>query len=161
MGIVATLSSIPSTLFKKIIEEKKHPHEFASDSAYLDKSWDIISFILTGRIGFTENNVLSEIIHPQERYVIYEGEVEYMNEYLPYSSPERVKEINKELQLIGEDEFKALFENREFKKGVMYAEIVEGKSDDIYDYLKTNFISLKSLFEYAANNNEYVVLSIE
>ena len=161
MGVVVTLHSLSEISFEKMKKEKKYPENFASKSTYVDKSWEIIPFILTNSVRPLENNVLSEIIHPKNSYVINPAEPDYMHEYIPFSTPDRVMEINKKLHSITENDFRALFNLREFKPGIMYVEAFEDKSEETFNYLKNYFLAIKSLFEYAANNDEFVVISIE
>ncbi len=157
MGIVATFSRIQPDRFELMKAEKKYPHGFETESLYIDKSWDIISFIILGKVGPKPGEVLSEIMDPNEYFVIYQDE--YMTESLPYSSPEKVKEINEALQLITESRFRELINKRDFSNQPIYSEIWD-PIDDQVEYIVSNFMGIKAIFEKAANYNEYIATLI-
>jgi|GEM_PF-4415321 hypothetical protein len=157
MGIVATFSRIQPDQFEQMKAEKKYPREFETESLYIDKSWDVISFILLGKVGPKAGEVLSEIMNPEENFVIYQDE--YMTESLPYSSPEKVKEINEALQLITESGFRELINKRDFSNQPIYPEIWD-PIDDQVEYIVSNFMGIKAIFEKAAKNNDYVATII-
>ena len=112
MGVVATISRIRAEQFKVMKSELKYPSSFEIEHVYLGKYWDIMAFTLVGSSMPVKDNLLSEIINPQENYIISENE--YMKEYLKYISPEKVKQIEKQLDSIGEKEFERLFNGRSF-----------------------------------------------
>lgn len=158
MGIVATISRIEIDKFEQMKRQKAYPPQYASGNAYIGKAWDIISYILVGKIGPTTDNLLSEIIHPRSKYLIAENEHQKM--YLNYSPPERVKEIQDELKGITESVFRQLIEERDFNTYMMYAALLPKEKDQIFVGLKKDFLDLCQLFKAASENDNYVVTVI-
>ncbi len=157
MGVVATISRIKAEKFEVMRDELKYPHSFEIENVYLGKYWDIMAYTLVGSSMPIKNNLLSEIINPQENYIISENE--YMKEYLKYIPPGKVKQVEKVLDSIGEKEFKKLFNERSFIfKGVMYDFLLE--TDNFLNLLTTDFLKIKELFKKGAEENNYIVTVI-
>lgn len=157
MGIVASLSRVQKDKFEEMKKAKKHPtKEFATNSVYIDKSWEIISFILVGKLGPREN-IYSEVIYPKEQLVYFQDK--NYTEAINFSYPKRVKEINEEIQKISENDFRKLFEDRDFNKYKIYPGNWT-KSIEDYKYIFDSFKRIKELFENASKSNEYVITGI-
>lgn len=158
MGVIAALHSIPQDKFQVMASVKSDTFdEYTSKMAYIDKSWAIITYILVGEIGHSETNVLSEIINPISNYISLEDE--WTTWYVSYSLPEKVKTIHQELKRINETAFKTLFENCDLDKINPYPEFWN-KSAEQYEYIYHHFKSIQDIFEYAAQNEEYIVTDI-
>lgn len=156
MGITATISRLKPDSFEHIKKEKKFPAGHETGSTCIDKTWEIISFVLVGKLDTQKDKILSEIIFPKENIVVYKDE--NMTEGFSYSSPNRVKEINDHLQLITEPIFKQLFEERDFSKSCIYPGWNKSQID--FDYVFDNFIALKEIYETAVKNEEYLAIVI-
>ncbi len=84
MGIVASIVSLTENDFETISNEKRRPTEKEIiRTTYLDKGWEIMSYILVGKLGPREAMILSEVIHPKESYIVYQDE--YYTEFVNYS----------------------------------------------------------------------------
>lgn len=160
MGQVATLSRLSEEKFKEMEDQLSYPYKFKSGEVYLDKTWDVLAFILTGSVRHLKNNILSEINNPLENFIISENE--YMTEYLNYSYPKTVQMISAELEKINESDFKSLFEKRDYtqQRGVMYAKAYPRKEERSLQDLLLYFRNLKDFYRLAAENAEYVVTVI-
>lgn len=161
MGTVATLSRLSEEKFEEMEEELSYPYKFKSGEVYLDKTWDVLAFILTGAVRHLKDNILSEINNPMENFVISKNE--YMTEYIRYSYPVTVKMINAELEKISDNKFKFLYEKRDYtQRGglAMYANVYPRNQERSLRNLLHYFRELKQFYKIAAENDEYVVTVI-
>jgi Domain of unknown function (DUF1877) len=156
MGIVATISRIKPDRFEQMRKDNKFPYGYETENAYIDKCWEIIAYVLVGKLDNIEDEILSEVIFPKERIDTYKDE--HYAEGFNYSTPNRVKTINEQLKLIDEPVFTSLFEKRDFEKMSIYP--FWNKAEIDKKYLLDNFNSVFKLYESAAENNEYVVIVI-
>ncbi len=158
MGVVATLSSINSIKFEEMKAKKEYPYNYQSGSVHVGKAWEVFSYILSGGVGPHVVDILSEIIFPKERFVISKNE--YMTEYLNYSSPNRVKEINDKLKLVSEEAFRELIEKRTFNTSIMYLKVFPEDKEELFQFLREDFNQLKKLFSESAKQEEYIATVI-
>ena len=156
MGIVASLSRIKPDRFDQMRKDNKFPHGYETESAYIDKCWEIIAFVLVGKLGHQGDEILSEVIFPKERIDTYKDE--HYSEGYNYSTPDRVKAINEQLKLITEPAFIEAFEKRAYDANSIYP--FWDKSEIDRKYLLDNFNPIKKLFEAAVANDEYVAIII-
>lgn len=145
-------------ILRKWKSKKKRSNGFELDNVYLDKSWEIIAYILVGKLGPRDNLILSEVIHPRGNYITYEDK--FFTEYVNYSTPNRVQEIHDELEKIDEQKFKQLFEERDFSKFEIYPQGIWTKSEKDYQYLSKFFFEIKKIFKRAVENENYIVVNI-
>lgn len=174
MSVVVSLYSLTPDNFQAI-KDKEHK-EISSlgenqglanllvveKSVYLDKSWEIMSFILTGNKGFLVGNDLSEIIFPQESVRIdfyYDGEKDAT--FFEYTHPIRVEKIYNHLKDITKDKFKNLFDERDFDKVKPYPSPINWNRPGKFDSIYSHFDNVKFLFKEAAENGFYVGRIIE
>lgn len=158
MGIVATISRIKPDSFEQLKTNKAYPDSIGPESIYIDKYWEVISFILTDRLGPSEDNILSEVIYPKERAVLFEDQ--YHSEGFGYSLPERVIEINKELQLITPARLEEWLKERDFRKYQFYpGNWIYG--EEHMAIAIEHIFGIKALFQSAEENGEYVAIVID
>jgi len=159
MGMVAALASIKPEIFEKMQNQKKGFYDFSEEvkTVYIDKTWEAMGFILTGSCGRSDH-LLSEIIDPIGKIVTHKDQ--YMEEFVSFNDPEKVKLISKELESISTDAFRKLFEQRDLQKNNIYPNIWTG-SEENFHYLLDCFNQIKDLYKSASAQNEYVFISID
>jgi hypothetical protein len=158
MGILATYCRIKPEQFEQIRAEKVVAFPYATEVVSIDKSWDILNLLLTGRIGLGGGGLLSECFWPDEHFVIYEDK--YMTESVRFIQPEKVKAIHQILNEISEDSLINRFEKTDHE---MLAKCYPGrwqKDDSRINYLLSNFKNLKKVFCQAAETDEYMTVTI-
>ena len=122
----------------------------------VDKSWEAIFFILTG------SALAEDPDHPMGRVVFSQ---QFFDEdqdmgYGPahYVTPDQVKELNTELQLITDEEVRSRFDGQRMDEMSIYPEGWEEEGS--FDYLADNFMELRSFYASAALNNAAVVFFV-
>jgi len=156
MGIVATISRIRSDKFEEMKNKKKYPYEYEEENVFIGKSWDIMGYTLVGRVGYVKGEILSELINPQESFMISQNE--YMTENLNYISPNKVKELSKKINNISVEEFRKTYEGRTYSAGIMYDFLID--SEGYLDHLVKDFVEVQKLYKKAAEDNNYVAIVI-
>ncbi|ACU60454.1 YfbM family protein [Chitinophaga pinensis] len=121
----------------------------------LDKSWEGILFLLTGK-GLQHND------HPMQK-VFFSGQnidddMDIGYGPAEYLTPEQVKETYAELCAITEEELTARFDPARMLELHIYPEIWE--EEGIVYYLLAFFNELRTFYAKAAENNEAVITAI-
>lgn len=160
MGAIGGLWSVSPTIMEKMKAQKQDVESIEDETvfAYIDKAWAGIAYTLVGQLGQREN-ILSEIINPNEYFLIREDV--YMSEYINYSTPERVKQIHEKVKVITREEFWDLFSKRNFQEVGIYVGDSEDTNKEHFEYFYENFLKIQKLFEYAAANDEFIVVKID
>ncbi|MFT3823573.1 MAG: YfbM family protein [Chitinophagaceae bacterium] len=143
-----------SNLLESFIDEEI---ENESDSMVdLDKSWDAINFMLTGK-------TLEEIAdaEPPLGMVLFSGQAIDEEQDLGYGpaqylTPEQVKEVDYVLSNISRDEFCSRYAAGTLNELGVYPESWTDE-EDILTYLADNFESLKGFYADAASEDEAVI----
>ncbi len=143
-----------SNLLESFIDEE--PESENRNMVDLDKSWDAINFMLTGKS-------LEELeeAEPPLGMVIFSGQVIDEEQDLGYGpahyvTPVQVKEISDALSAISRDEFCSRYAVEKLNEQSIYP---EGWTDeeDLLTYIADNFESLKGFYADAANEDEAVI----
>lgn len=121
----------------------------------IDKSWQVIHFVLTGKTGQeseVEDSVISNVIFGGEEV----GEdVGYGAAHL--IEPKKVKTIAEELEKLPPEKFVEMFAGHDFSTVKLYAFHVEDLEDEI-EYASSFFEQVREYYLGAANRNEFMLL---
>ena len=119
----------------------------------IDKSWDGILFLLTGK-------GLSDASHPLAR-VLFSGQLIDEEQDLGYGpahylTPEQVQEVNNEIAALSKEDLRGRFDAGRMTELEIYPGIWD-EGDDAFDYVADNFQSLQQLYADAARKQETVI----
>ncbi|KFF24637.1 hypothetical protein IW16_20195 [Chryseobacterium vrystaatense] len=120
----------------------------------IDKAWDGIIFLLTGR------NLFDAYDHPLSK-ILFSGQIideEQDLGYGPahYSTPEQVSELNSQISVITMDSLKPNFDPKKMTESDVYPSIWD-EGDDAFDYLADGFSTVQKVYAEAAKNGEAVI----
>jgi hypothetical protein len=118
----------------------------------IDKSWDGINFLLTG-------SIVGDSDHPLEKVLF---SMQYIDEnqdlgYGPgnYVTSEQVKELNKEISKISDDELAKRYDSKKMMKLELYPNAWEEL--DMPNYLIENFKTIREIYDIAAKNDQAII----
>jgi len=120
----------------------------------IDKTWDGIIFLLTGK-GLNDS-----YDHPMAR-VLFSGQLIDDDQDLGYGPahylrPAEVKEINAKIASINRDELRKSFLPQKMTELEVYPTIWD-EGEDTFDYLADNFKNIQDFYALAARNGEAVI----
>lgn len=163
MGMAANYRSTTDSKLEKFLSiydvGALQENEDLEESCYIDKWWDSLHFLLTGKSAVEpiEGNLISEAIMGQS---IMSGED--FEEFISGTKADRVKEIAAALQEIDFEAYLDKFDMSAFFENNIYPDIweYEDETDEIKDALKISFENLKEFYEKIAEQEYAVWVSI-
>lgn len=122
--------------------------------ADIDKAWDGIIFLLTGR------NLFDAYDHPLSK-ILSSGQIIDAEQDLGYGpahylTPEQVSELNNQISDITADSLRQKFDPEKMTESDVYPSIWE-EGDDAFDYLVDGFSAVQRVYAAAAKNGEAVI----
>lgn len=155
MGIIANYTSVTADELKKLQNKEVDTWDFLKNNEnYIDieKSWDVLKYILTGSSGFT-GDALDNIVPMSFENVVNDEDMG-MGPAV-YIDNQTVKEMFKELDSITEEEFKSRIDvDKMGAEGILSG----WNFETIFGYAYPYFMELKKLFKQSAENNKYIIL---
>ena len=161
MGMVITMVQFPKT---KLDEYLNQPENFEKDlnklesnsidkSLYLDKSWEGIHFILTGkRIGEGDEPLALTIYGNQ----FFDEEQELGMGPASYLTPEQVKDISNRLADFDRNKLMERYTPRKMDQIGIYPVFWSKNSDELFEYIFENFSALQIFFKDAASKEHAI-----
>ncbi|HUC80678.1 MAG TPA: YfbM family protein [Flavisolibacter sp.] len=120
----------------------------------IDKSWDGILFLLTGKNVANTDHPLAKILFSGQ--LIDEGQdLGYGPAH--YLTPEQVKELNDQIATITIPDLKQKYDPKRMEELEVYPTIWEAEDDDGFDYLSEYFKELQQVYSTAAKNSEAII----
>lgn len=156
MGIIANYKSVTLTELQQLQNGDIDTFEFLNkDYIDIEKSWDILKYILTGSSGAT-GNVLDNII-PINFENILNDEDMGMGPAI-YLDTQTVKEMSKEMEKISKEDFISKIDIEKIHAN----DILKGWSfEDIFNYSYSYFEILKDYFKKSAEEDKYIVMWLD
>lgn len=156
MGIIANYKSVTLTELQQLQNGDIDTFEFLNkDYIDIEKSWDILKYILTGSSGPT-GNVLDNII-PINFENILNDEDMGMGPAI-YLDTQTVKEMSKEMEKISKEDFISKIDIEKIHAN----DILKGWSfEDIFNYSYSYFEILKDYFKKSAEEDKYIVMWLD
>ena len=156
MGIIANYKSVTLTELQQLQNGDIDTFEFLNkDYIDIEKSWDILKYILTGSSGPT-GNVLDNII-PINFENILNDEDMGMGPAI-YLDTQTVKEMSKEMEKISKEHFISKIDIEKIHAN----DILKGWSfEDIFNYSYSYFEILKDYFKKSAEEDKYIVMWLD
>jgi hypothetical protein len=145
---------VDSSLFEKRIDNQEDDDEF--NTCDIDKSWDAISFLIT---GFGPSDL--EKAETPIAWTIFGAQVLDENQDLGYGpanylTADQVNELHNALINIPPTRLKMNFDAAKMNELGIYPNYWEDNEDEV-DYLMQHFDSLKAFYAEAAINGEAVI----
>ena len=156
MGIIANYKSVTLTELQQLQNGDIDTFEFLNkDYIDIEKSWDILKYILTGSSGAT-GNVLDNII-PIDFENILNDEDMGMGPAV-YLDTQTVKEMSKEMEKISKEDFISKI----YIEKIHANNILKGwPFEDILSYSYSYFEILKDYFKKSAEEDKYIVMWLD
>ncbi len=156
MGIIANYKSVTLTELQQLQNGDIDTFEFLNkDYIDIEKSWDILKYILTGSSGAT-GNVLDNII-PIDFENILNDEDMGMGPAI-YLDTQTVKEMSKEMEKISKEDFISKIDIEKIHAN----NILKGwPFEDILSYSYSYFEILKDYFKKSAEEDKYIVMWLD
>lgn len=156
MGIIANYKSVTLTELQQLQNGDIDTFEFLNkDYIDIEKSWDILKYILTGSSGPT-GNVLDNII-PINFENILNDEDMGMGPAI-YLDTQTVKEMSKEMEKISKEDFISKIDIEKIHAN----NILKGwPFEDILSYSYSYFEILKDYFKKSAEEDKYIVMWLD
>lgn len=156
MGIIANYKSVTLTELQQLQNGDIDTFEFLNkDYIDIEKSWDILKYILTGSSGAT-GNVLDNII-PIDFENILNDEDMGMGPAV-YLDTQTVKEMSKEMEKISKEDFISKIDIEKIHAN----NILKGwPFEDILSYSYSYFEILKDYFKKSAEEDKYIVMWLD
>ncbi len=166
MGMIASYMMVDEPTLNKFMEldvEDVADHIFdmeeegSAELTDIDKSWDGLHFILTGKSASEpiEGDALSEAIAGVE---MFDEKGEEFIAYIPHS---RLKEIVKALESVDVEKLKKEFNPAALNENEIYPTIWEDEDKDgLFDYLIDGYNAILALYKDAVGKNMNIVVSI-
>lgn len=156
MGIIANYKSVTLTELQQLQNGDIDTFEFLNkDYIDIEKSWDILKYILTGSSGAT-GNVLDNII-PINFENILNDEDMGMGPAI-YLDTQTVKEMSKEMEKISKEDFISKIDIEKIHTN----NILKGwPFEDILSYSYPYFEILKDYFKKSAEEDKYIVMWLD
>ena len=166
MGMIASYMMIDEPTLNKFLgsdiedvadEIFEMEEEDAAELIDIDKSWDGLHFILTGKSATEpiEGDALSEAIAGMKMFD------EESEEFIAYTTHNRLQEIVKALEAVDTEKLKQEFNPSTLLKNDVYPNIWKDEDKDgLFDYLIDGYKAILSLYKEAVSKNMNIVVSI-
>lgn len=158
MGIIANYTSVTADELKKLQNMEVDTWDFLNNNENhidIEKSWDILKYILTGSSGIT-GDVLDNIV-PMSFENIVNDEDMGMGSAV-YLDTQTVKEMSKEMEKISKEDFISKIDIEKIHAN----DILKGWSfEDIFNYSYSYFEILKDYFKKSAEESKYIVVWLD
>ena len=163
MGMYCTLRRIPMGKLESYLENSNLLKEdFYSNEVSeipqldIDKSWDGIIFLLTGK---SHNNVGQNILASTILGTASFDESLNLGYGAPrYLLPEEVKSINNKIKILNVEDLKFRFNAGLMIEQDVYPDIWEDQRS--FEYLQEYFVKIQSFYQHASWANEAIVITI-
>lgn len=139
----------------QLLEDRIYSDEIDADPNFIeiDKSWDGIIYLLTGK---NVENATGELLK-----VIFSGQLIDEEQDLGYGpahylKSEEVKELSRRISEIGIEELKQKFKPDEMTKLEVYP-LIWDEGETAFEYLSENFEDLKKFYSEASNSNQSII----
>lgn len=154
MGIIANYTSVTANELKKLQNMEVDTWDFLNNNEnYIDieKSWDVLKYILTGSSRIT-GNILDNIV-PISYENILNDEDMGMGPAV-YIDNQTVKEMSEKMEKISKEDFISKIDIEK-----IHADgILQGWTfEDIFNYSYSYFKILKEFFKESTENDNYIV----
>lgn len=143
------------TLENKIYSDEAEEAEWFLD---LDKSWDGINYILTGKIIGGLENEPNELQRALFSLQIIDEEQDLGFGPAQYLNPNQVKETYAELEKFTDDHIKSKINASEMTEIGIYPDI--WNEPESHEFLVDSFNELKAFYKKASENNQAIVTFI-
>lgn len=154
MGIIANYTSVTADELKKLQNMEVDTWDFLNNNENhidIEKSWDVLKYILTGSSGFT-GDALDNIVPMSFENVVNDEDMG-MGPAV-YIDPQTVKEMSEEMEKVTEEIFKSRIDvDKMSKEGILSSWDFES----IFEYAYSYFEILKEFFKKFAKNDNYIV----
>ena len=175
MGQSATLYRIDKSDFSKIIDNPNDFDLFKITKGYeiFDKSFDGLQFVLSKGLDKNNKELIEQIFYPKTfvgeqidfSKIDFENlpdDFDLEDHTISYNDPDKVLEISQLLETITVDKFQSNFDHNELNKHEIYPGDIwnDKKQENIafnVRHMTLEFQSLKSIFEKARDNSEYLL----
>lgn len=154
MGIIANYTSVTANELKKLQNMEVDTWDFLNNNENhidIEKSWDVLKYILTGSSRIT-GNILDNIV-PISYENILNDEDMGMGPAV-YIDNQTVKEMSKKMENISKEDFISKIDIEK-----IHADgILQGWTfEDIFNYSYSYFKILKEFFKESTENDNYIV----
>lgn len=154
MGIIANYTSVTADELKKLQNMEVDTWDFLNNNENhidIEKSWDVLKYILTGSSRIT-GNVLDNIVPMSFENVVNDEDMGMGSAV--YIEPQTVKEMSKEMEKISKEDFISKIDIEK-----IHADgILQGWTfEDIFNYSYSYFEILKEYFKKASDEDKYMV----
>lgn len=160
MGMIGNLLRVTQTELDAYLKdssllEKRIYQEENQKLVDIDKSWDGIHYLLTGRSVGDNTHPLTKVFFSGQ---LVDTDQDLGNGPAHFVTPEQVKEINAQISKLTRDELAIRYDPKKMSSLHIYPNIWE--MDEVLDYLLEYFESVQELYALAAQNDEAVVTFI-
>ena len=147
----------------KLEEYLRNPGQFIDDlatleesqtgnSLYLDKSWEAIHYILTGKKIGGGTTAIEKTIYSEQ---FFDEEQDLGMGPASYLTADQVKQINLLLEKLDDNYLKEKYQPQEMTNIGIYPSFWD-KNSDLFEYVSENFQQLKNFYRDAASKNNAV-----
>lgn len=158
MGIMANYKSVTLEELKKLQRGEIDTWDFLhqnDDYLDIDKTWNIIKYVLTGATRPT-GSVLDNIIPMSFENAVNDYDMGMGSAI--YIDNQTVKEMSLQMETFTEDVFKSKIDIQKMVSDEVYP-LFEGEDKEIiFEYAYPYFLELKKLFKQSAQDNNYIIL---
>ncbi|PFK43984.1 hypothetical protein COI93_09545 [Bacillus cereus] len=126
---------------------------FKESDLDIDKSWQLLHFILCGEIGGGE---------PPLGHVVPLNDSIIDNDSLGtfYLTASEVEEAYSAIQDLNADDFKKMYNFHDLMDEQLYPLVENDDSDEIFEYTYSYFLEIKNLYKQAVSNKQSVIFFI-
>jgi len=164
MGMIGNLLRVTNAELEayledsSLLEDKLYVDEINEDEKFadIDKTWEGIIFLLTGKSLDTAEHHLTRILFSGQ---IIDEDQDLGLGPAHYLTPEEVVELNNEISKITVEGLKQNFNPEKMNELDIYPSIWN-EGDDAFDYLVEGFLSVQHIFAEAAKNKEAMITFI-
>lgn len=175
MGQCATLYRIDKSDFSKIMDNPNdfEPYELAKGYQVFEKSFVALQFILSKGLNNIDQALIEQIFNPKTfigdqvdfskiDFGNLTEDIDLDQQAIYYSDPDKIFEIHQLLTKITLAEFQQKFDHHELNElGIYPNNIWNDKTEEDtafnFRHMKMEFQNLKSIFELAHINGEYLL----
>lgn len=163
MGMIANLLRVNENELEKylkdssLLENDIYNEDSANKSlqlADIDKSWDGIIFLLTGK-GFQDNDdSLMRVLFSGQ---LIDEEQDMGVGPAHYLTPNEVKEIHSQISTVRVEDLKEKYNPIKMDELEVYPNIWKRDADYGFEYLSRYFLDLQRIYAEASQNNEAII----
>jgi len=164
MGMTVTFLRVSKDELKEylenseLLEKRAFNDDIYEDDNFLDigKSWDGISFLLTGSGAGAASGELSKIIF-SEQFIDEEQDMGYGPAH--YVNFDEVKSLNDKISKMRVEELREKFDAGKMTRLGIYPNVWE-RGEEEFSYLIEYFKKLQAFYKKAANENQAIISMI-